>query len=40
MANTGFTGARDGGMTVYYMQDGLMDFQQKTKVKAFPPVSI
>jgi len=24
-------------MTVYYMQDGLMDFQQKSKVKAFPP---
>lgn len=35
--NTGFEGARQGGMTVYYMQDGLMDFQQKTKVTSFPP---
>jgi hypothetical protein len=26
-----------GGMTVYYMQDSLGDFQQKSKVKAFQP---
>jgi Domain of unknown function (DUF1996) len=36
-ANTGFEGAK-GGMTIYYMQDGLMDFQQKSKVTSFPPV--
>ena len=27
-------------MTVYYMQDGLYNFQQDSKVTAFPPVSI
>jgi hypothetical protein len=35
--NTGFEG-QNGGMTVYYMQNQLADFQQKAKVKAFPPV--
>lgn len=36
--NSGFEGA-NGGMTVYYMQNQLADFAQKSKVKAFPPVS-
>jgi hypothetical protein len=35
--NTGFEGQK-GGMTVYYMQNQLADFQQKAKVKAFQPV--
>jgi len=35
-ANQGFEGAK-GGMTVYYMQDGLMNFEQKSKVTSFPP---
>jgi hypothetical protein len=35
--NSGFEGA-NGGMTVYYMQNQLADFAQKSKVKAFPPV--
>ncbi|KAK2604774.1 hypothetical protein N8I77_007674 [Diaporthe amygdali] len=34
--NVGFEGA-NGGMTVYYMQDGLADFEQKSKVTAFRP---
>lgn len=29
---------QNGGMTVYYMQDQLADYQQKSKVKAFQPV--
>jgi hypothetical protein len=37
-ANTGFAGQR-GGMTVYYMQNQLADFQQQSKVKAFQPVA-
>ncbi|KAF2116814.1 hypothetical protein BDV96DRAFT_645218 [Lophiotrema nucula] len=32
--NVGFEGQK-GGMTVYYMQDSLGDYQQKSKVKAF-----
>lgn len=32
--NVGFEGA-NGGMTVYYMQDGLANFQQTSKVTAF-----
>lgn len=36
--NVGFEGQK-GGMTVYYMQDQLADYQQKSKVKAFQPVS-
>ncbi|KAH8906912.1 hypothetical protein BR93DRAFT_945151 [Coniochaeta sp. PMI_546] len=32
--NAGFENA-NGGMTVYYMQDGLADYQQKSKVTAF-----
>lgn len=36
--NVGFEDA-NGGMTVYYMQDGLADFEQKSKVTAFRPVS-
>jgi hypothetical protein len=36
--NSGFNGV-NGGMTVYYMQDGLYNFQQTSKVKAFQPVS-
>jgi hypothetical protein len=35
--NVGFDGAH-GGMTVYYMQDALYDFGQKSKVTAFQPV--
>lgn len=35
--NAGFDGA-DGGMTVYYMQNGLADYQQQSKVTAFKPV--
>jgi len=35
-SNTGFDGQK-GGMTVYYMQDPIMNFQQTSKVKAFPP---
>ncbi|KAL1853209.1 hypothetical protein Daus18300_011857 [Diaporthe australafricana] len=34
--NAGFEGA-NGGMTVYYMQDGLADYEQKGKVTAFKP---
>ena len=34
--NFGFDGV-DGGMTVYYMQDGLYNFQQTSKVVAFKP---
>lgn len=37
-ANSGFEG-QNGGMTVYYMQNQLADFQQQSKVKAFQPVS-
>src|SRR5271163_4174565 len=37
--NTGFESA-SGGMTVYYMQDPIMNFQQTTKVTSFPPVCI
>ncbi|OTB15957.1 hypothetical protein K445DRAFT_300768 [Daldinia sp. EC12] len=36
MANSGFDGVK-GGMTVYYMQDGLYNFQQTSKVTAFKP---
>lgn len=39
IANSGFSGAAGGGMTVYYMQDPLYDQGQKSKVKAFQPVS-
>lgn len=35
--NVGFDGVK-GGMTVYYMQDGLYNFQQTSKVTAFQPV--
>ncbi|ORY55272.1 uncharacterized protein BCR38DRAFT_506281 [Pseudomassariella vexata] len=35
-ANAGFEG-QNGGMTVYYMQDQLADYQQQTKVTAFQP---
>jgi hypothetical protein len=35
--NVGFEGQK-GGMTVYYMQNGLGDYQQKSKVSAFKPV--
>lgn len=34
--NVGFEGA-EGGMTVYYMQNGLADYQQTSKVTAFKP---
>ncbi|KAF2742890.1 hypothetical protein M011DRAFT_497200 [Sporormia fimetaria CBS 119925] len=34
--NSGFEGVK-GGMTVYYMQDGLYNFQQTSKVTAFKP---
>lgn len=34
--NSGFEGA-NGGMTVYYMNDGLADYQQLSKVTAFKP---
>jgi hypothetical protein len=34
--NSGFNGV-NGGMTVYYMQDGLYNFQQTSKVQAFKP---
>jgi hypothetical protein len=34
--NSGFNGV-NGGMTVYYMQDGLYNFQQTSKVQAFQP---
>jgi hypothetical protein len=37
--NSGFNGV-NGGMTVYYMQDGLYNFQQVSKVQAFQPVSL
>jgi hypothetical protein len=37
--NTGFEGA-NGGMTVYYMQDPIMDREQKSKVTSFPPVGL
>lgn len=36
--NVGFEGS-NGGMTIYYMQDGLADFEQKSTVTAFRPVS-
>lgn len=36
--NVGFEGQR-GGMTVYYMQNHLADYQQRSKVTAFRPVS-
>lgn len=36
--NSGFEG-QNAGMTVYYMQNQLADFQQQSKVKAFQPVS-
>jgi hypothetical protein len=36
IGNVGFDG-QNGGMTVYYMQDALYDFQQKSKVTAFKP---
>ncbi|OCL06461.1 hypothetical protein AOQ84DRAFT_390167 [Glonium stellatum] len=36
--NIGFE-KQTGGMTVYYMQDQLADYQQKSKVTAFKPVS-
>jgi hypothetical protein len=36
--NVGFEGT-NGGMTVYYMQDGLADFEQKGRVTAFQTVS-
>jgi hypothetical protein len=35
--NAGFEG-QNGGMTVYYMQNQLADYQQQAKVKAFQPV--
>lgn len=35
--NAGFDGV-NGGMTVYYMQDGLYNFAQTSKVTAFKPV--
>ena len=38
-SNTGFDGT-NGGMTVYYMQDPIMNFQQTTKVTAFRPVRV
>lgn len=38
-ANEGFEGQK-GGMTVYYMQNQLADFEQKAKVKAFQPVCL
>ena len=34
-----FEGA-NGGMTVYYMQDPIMNFQQTTKVTSFQPVGL
>jgi len=37
--NVGFEGAT-GGMTVYYMQNGLADYQQQSKVTAFKPVGL
>ncbi|KAF2002548.1 hypothetical protein P154DRAFT_430842 [Amniculicola lignicola CBS 123094] len=36
LPNAGFNGV-NGGMTVYYMQDGLYNFQQTSKVTAFKP---
>jgi hypothetical protein len=38
-SNTGFDGT-NGGMTVYYMQDPIMNFQQTSKVTAFRPVRV
>jgi hypothetical protein len=35
--NLGFAGARDGGMTIYYMQNQLADYEQKGKVTTFKP---
>lgn len=35
--NAGFEDTT-GGMTVYYMQDGLADYEQKSKVTAFKNV--
>ena len=37
--NLGFEGG-NGGMTVYYMQDGLADYKQTSQVKAFQPVCL
>jgi hypothetical protein len=37
--NVGFEG-QNGGMTVYYMQNQLADYAQKSKVKAFQPASL
>jgi hypothetical protein len=37
--NSGFE-EQNGGMTVYYMQNQLADYQQKSKVKAFKPASV
>ena len=37
--NSGFEG-QNGGMTVYYMQNQLADFQQRSKVTAFKPVRL
>jgi hypothetical protein len=37
-SNLGFEGARDGGMTVYYSRGPRFDYEQKAKVKSFPPV--
>ena len=37
LPNAGFDGV-NGGMTVYYMQDGLYNFNQVSKVTAFKPV--
>lgn len=36
IGNAGFEGA-NGGMTVYYMQDGLANYAQTSKVTAFKP---
>ncbi|KAF2199510.1 hypothetical protein GQ43DRAFT_450228 [Delitschia confertaspora ATCC 74209] len=35
--NSGFDGANQGGMTIYYMQNQLADYEQKSKVTAFKP---
>ena len=36
IGNAGFEGSR-GGMTVYYMQNGLANYEQNSKVTAFKP---
>jgi hypothetical protein len=36
VGNVGFEGSQ-GGMTIYYMQNGLADYQQRSKVTAFKP---